>query len=255
MLTLLTPTRNRRIAFSLLESYIARQSYRDFQWIVVNDGTESYDYTQGQEVVTRFPKPGEPHSLCANLLAGIPCVRGSAVVIVEDDDWLAPTYLSKMAELLGEADLAGFAPAHYYNLCTRRLRILRNERHCSLGQSGMRLATLPLLAEICREGRPSVDLQLWRRWSGSRKVCRDAKVHVGIKCMPGERGIGSGHRSPRGTLDSSFRILRRLIGEFDSEPYVRISRTIGEQNVIPSRSTGLANAGTDSSQPDPARAL
>lgn len=227
--TIITPTRNRSVSFGLLEKWIGRQTYSgNIQWIVVNDGSEPYQYHLGQEVLKRQPQNGEIHSLCSNILFALPRIRGEAVIVAEDDDWLAPNYLEKVVEGLGKADLTGSAPAIYYNLAGPGFRVLENLEHCSLGQSAFHARVIPLLEKIAREGDPMIDQKLWRQWTGSRHIFPNSPpIHVGIKSMPGERGIGKGH-SMRGKIgdDRSLRQLSRFIGD-DADHYRKIFRQFG----------------------------
>ena len=50
-LTIITCTRNRPDAFGLLEQWMRRQTRKWNQWIVINDGDQTYKYTLGQEVI------------------------------------------------------------------------------------------------------------------------------------------------------------------------------------------------------------
>ena len=218
MITLLTPTRNRALAFDLAQTWIERQTYCGaWEWIVVNDGSEPYRYRCGQRVIARVPEPGEGHSLCMNLRAGLAAVRGEKVVIVEDDDYLAPEYLETMARWLDEAELAGSCPAIYYDVRGRALRRLRNAKHASLGQTGFRQSLAPQLTELCRQGRPFVDLELWRHCAAKRHLAANEAgkghpLHVSMKCLPGEPGIGMGHRMRSAQPDADFALLRAMIG-------------------------------------------
>lgn len=229
MITLLTPTRNRALAFDLAQTWIERQTYcGPWEWIVVNDGSEPYRYRCGQRVIARVPEPGEGHSLCMNLCAGLAAVCGEKVVIVEDDDYLAPEYLETMVRWLDEAELAGSCPAIYYDVRGRAVRRLRNVKHASLGQTGFRQSLAPQLAELCGQGRPFVDLELWRHGAAKRHLAANEAgnghpLHVSMKCLPGEPGIGMGHRM-RGTQpDGDFAILRAMIGAEATAKYEVLS--------------------------------
>jgi hypothetical protein len=218
VLTVITPTRDRPEAFALLERWVARQTLQPDQWIVVNDGPVPYEYHACQDAVQRATKPGELHSLCSNLLTAIPLVKGDRIAILEDDDWLGPDYLNRLDGALIEAELAGSAPALYYNVAHRRFHVNRNAGHCSLGQTGLRVSLLPTLRRICRRGNPYIDLRLWHSHGGSRLVIPSAGLHVSMKGMPGTKGIGKGHARRYGRPDPDGAVLLSWIGQ-DAQEY------------------------------------
>jgi glycosyltransferase involved in cell wall biosynthesis len=229
MITLLTPTRNRPVAFNLLQKWVERQTYSGpLQWIVVNDGSTHYDYRLGQTVVERNPASDIKHSLCMNLLAGLPLIQGTKLLIAEDDDYLAPEYVQTMSAWLDEAELVGTSPAVYYDIDRRIFRKWRNDRHASLGQTGLRRTLVPWLAMTADQDDPFVDMKLWHRRSGRAKLRRnrardDSLLHLSVKRLPGEPGIGFGHRMRHGQQDHDFSILRRFIGEEPASYYVAIA--------------------------------
>jgi hypothetical protein len=160
--------------------------------------------------------------MCANLLAGLEHFTGGKLIVLEDDDWIAPGYLQAMSALLDAADLAGFAPATYYNLRRRVLRHFTNGQHCSLGQTGLTAAAVPCLERACRSEPRFVDLDLWKNWTGTRRIAASNGMHLSIKSMPGARGIGDGHDYLQGTPDPHFHGLRRFLGS-EAEPYIEIA--------------------------------
>jgi GT2 family glycosyltransferase len=214
VLTLITPTRDRPEAFALLERWIAAQTYSEpFHWIVVNDspdGDEQYRYTRNQRVIVRKPVPRERHSLCENLKTALENLPESTteIAIVEDDDFYMPRYLDTVVGLLVRHELAGIAPAAYYNVRSRRYRTHRNHSHASLAQTAFRPSVVPELIDICRQGNPFIDLRIWRQTTKSKYLLTQAGLHVGIKGMPGARGIGSGHVLDMGTADRHLAIFR-----------------------------------------------
>lgn len=191
---------------------------------MVNDGCEPYRYRCGQRVIERKPAAGEGHSLCMNLRAGLAAVRGVKIIIVKDDDYLAPAYVATMARWLAGAELAGSCPAIYYDVRGRVLRRMRNAGHASLGQTGFRRSLVPRLTELCGKGRPFVDIKLRRLCKTGRHLAANRggdgrPLDVSMKCLPGEPGIGIGHRMRNGERDGDFAILRTLIGPVAARLY------------------------------------
>lgn len=229
--TVITPTRNRPVSFGLLERWIGRQTYTGpLQWIVVNDGTIPYDTTRGQTVISRHPRPGEGHSLPENLLAAIPHVEGEFVFICEDDDWYAPTFIAGHLEEFDQgADIVGCKPSRHYNLLTRRFRTFQL-KHCNLGSTGFRRNLLDEFKAVCldraAEGSFGVDVRLWKTNKPAYARANESSnvQHVGLKGMPGEPGLGMGHKLDYGTRDEpGMPVLRQWIGEADWDVYRRIT--------------------------------
>jgi hypothetical protein len=208
MLTLITPTRNRPVAFDLLEQWVEAQTYPDsYQWIVVNDGDEPYRYRMNQQVLHRIPSAGEGPSPHQNLLYAIPHIRGDKILIIEDDDYYRPDYLRFMADLLEHYALAGEGRAIYYNVRTRRYVEWPNFQHASLAQTGLRVEGLPTLIDGCRQQGRFIDVFLWENFPGLKHIFTGRDLHVGIKGMPGEKGFGDCH-GEGGSPDADLQIFR-----------------------------------------------
>lgn len=223
--SLVTPTRNRPAAFVLLERWVQRWAVESdkppsFEWIVGTDGDVGYAYTMGQEVVRRpsMPDVTGAASLCGNLMAALGRVRGEIVLVLEDDDWYAPAHLDALIAVFNDAavELAGTVPAFYYHLPSRRWQRMGNKAHASLSQTAFRRSLIPTVIDICRRQRPFLDMELWRTPGVTRTLLdnvAEGKVrHLGMKGLPGERGIGMGHRSLLKHADASLAWLESQIG-------------------------------------------
>ena len=134
MLTLLTATGARPAAWALCERWMARQDYAGpIRWIIVDDGPEPQPVTfqrKGWQLVLVRPSPhwapGQ-NTQARNLLKGLAAVGpDERLVIIEDDDWYAPDWLTTVAAELEHAELVGEHRARYYNVEQRRGRQLAN---------------------------------------------------------------------------------------------------------------------------------
>lgn len=240
---IITPTRNRPQAFELLLKYITPQivAFNEFnvsiRWIVVNDG--DCDYSKGiHSEVRRIPKEGERHSLCENILCGLSYAEPEdVVVIVEDDDYYAPHYLDivlRQFRTNPKLELFGTHPALYYNLGHRVYKSCKNAGHASLAQSAVRGDGVDFLRRCARAGKPMMDLRLWEAykayptWQLDPNEFFDMPLHVSMKSLPGEKGIGMGHRPERykssWTPDPDLAQLEQWIGA-DVELYRQLADT------------------------------
>jgi len=211
---LITPTRNRAKAFDLTQKWMGRQTHRNFEWVVVNDGNEEYDYSDyRQKIIKRTPKDGEGHSLCENLKVGLKHTDADYILVVEDDDWYSSNYIEIMLKKLKEYDLVGNSPAIYYHLSRKLYRNIKNFEHSSLAQTGFKGKLKPFVISIAEQGRPMIDLALWRSFSGNKTILQNEGLHVSVKGLPGESGIGMGHRLKQGIADPEGTLLKGLIGE------------------------------------------
>ena len=145
-------------------------------------------------------------------------------MIVEDDVYLAPEYLERMAQWLDEVELRGELPSHLLRRARASAAAPAQYPPREPRADGVRKSLAPHLAELCLIGTPYVDLKLWRHDTAKRHLkaneTQDGRpLHVSMKCLPGEAGIGIGHRMRGGQRDGDFSILRALLGPEASRVY------------------------------------
>lgn len=223
-LTLITPTGDRQEAFALCERWIANQRYTgDFTWIVADDGVDPTACTMGQQVIRR--QPGKGHTLCAQLRDVLPLVETDLILIIEDDEYYGPDYLSTMVGQLEHADLVGERASKYYFPTQRKWMQYPAWHHVALCRMGWRRSVLPTaIAAVTGTDHRSVDLRIWNAWTGSRRVwidtVGDMRLSVGIKGMPG-RACGV-NRPPVGSHDDpNGEKLRQMLGN-DADVYLQM---------------------------------
>jgi hypothetical protein len=216
LVTLITPTGDRQEAFKLCERWISQQRYQGaVQWIVIDDGETPTLCTRGQEYFRRNHR-GERHSLAVNLRRAIREIRGDHVLIIEDDDYYGPDYLSTMVGALQRADLVGELGAKYYYIRHRKWRHRLAETWASLCRTGFNANVISTLNECAQDNHPSVDLRLWNAWRGSRETWSDEvgtfRGCVGIKGVDGRqsRGWRPAHDARQ---DHDYSTLRKWIGD------------------------------------------
>lgn len=223
--TLITPTGARPEAFELCISLVKRQTFKEWHWIVVDDGpiqlNESPSWIAlascGRCTYLR-PTPiwASSNTQKRNLQAALAACHTEWICFIEDDDWYHPEYLERSLKKANEGySLVGEANANYYHLPSSSFRMMGNRIHASLAQTIMNRSLVPCLIEILAKNEHSFDILLWQAaWRISKPFLFPTSTHaVGIKGMPGRPGLGIGHRpGNRWGKDTSCSVLRDLIG-------------------------------------------
>lgn len=224
---LVTPTGGRPEAIALLASYLNAQTYKGMViWHIIDDCDPATPVPQMREgIVVEYTRPEwrwEPgmNTQCPSLYRVLKWIPDSALVLIaEDDDLYRPQYIETMVNALKTADLVGEGGARYYNVATRRGRLLPSQHHASLTATGCTGKALALLREICCAGSRRIDMDLWRMFEGKKAILPPLNV-VGIKGMPGRGGIGVGHRETFGDPDPDGELLRHWAGDL-ADNYLR----------------------------------
>lgn len=112
---IITRTKDRNIMLSRAMESVAQQTYRDFTWVVVNDGG---DRAGVQEILSEWPHDVNDivfvhhevnKGMEAASNAGIAASRSTFVVIHDDDDTWHPHFLEKTVDYLESAQGTGCA--------------------------------------------------------------------------------------------------------------------------------------------------
>jgi hypothetical protein len=220
MLTLLTATGARPVAWALCLRWMSLQTYRGpVRWVVVDDGPQASpatDFPRHWTVDVLRPDPlwvpGQ-NTQARNLQAGLGVIDDSEkLVIIEDDDYYAPEWLAQVHGWLDHHDVVGEPRARYYHVGRRIAHEHRNTTHSSLCSTATRGAGTATLREACQQQDEFIDIVLWRK--ARVKALYESHYVVGIKGLPGRQGIGIGHRdSFKGTPDPTGAVLRKWIGD------------------------------------------
>lgn len=229
MLTLVTLTGDRPVAWALCQQFMACQDYQgSVRWVIVDDGAQAQEISFERagwslEVLRPLPFWSEgQNTQSRNLQEALKVISDTErVVFIEDDDWYATYWLSLIDQQLDLADLVGEKCAFYYNIQYRRYRQLNNQTHSSLCSTAVKGKALLNLRAISQFKMDFIDIALWKS-SASRRLFRGSSV-IGIKGMPGRSGIGMGHRPPREFQpDSSGGVLRTKVGN-DADLYLNLT--------------------------------
>lgn len=198
MITVITPTGDRPLMLALCRQWIAMQTVKPDQWIVVDDGKVASTPPPGADYIRRAPRRSDgDQTLVVNLKKAIPYIKGSKILIMEDDEYYAPGYIERMAKELETHEVVGIIEAKYYHLPSGGNVQIANIVHASLAQTGFRESFLPTFDKLLRDHSPYLDARLWKvalvAMRGHLFPDREAMLYVGMKGMPGRTGIGTGH--------------------------------------------------------------
>lgn len=201
--TLLTCTSDRPEAFKLLEYYVARQTVKFDDWIILDDGNVPAVLTMNQRHVY-CPECRSGTSMINKLkLAFAPgMIKTDMVILFEDDDFYAPNWVETCVKNLGDGkcDLFGEGRAVYYNVRDRWWFEHGNMSHASLCSTALTRRLYPLALKLCNDPNPFLDDRLWKAAHANRRRILDPvsnggkRLVVGIKAMPGKAGYGGGHQ-------------------------------------------------------------
>ena len=230
LVTLITPTGGRPKAFTFCQQMMMRQTYKGpIQWIVIYDTPEEIEIIVPTDSnikveVHRGPKDYRPNinTQRPNLNHALQFVKGSVVVLPEDDDNYQPKFLQTILGFLNNYEIAGEACSTYYNLKERCYKEWNNTKHASLCQTGILTKRLDILDEAINSGELFMDIALWRsalkHKLSSIMFMLDSPCVVGMKGI--ERfGIGAGHKPEGFIRDPGFEKLVELVGKEDAETY------------------------------------
>ncbi len=227
--TLITPSSDRQLCINRCEDYIKRQTYRGpLQWIIAEDSKIPYNLTLGQDHIHLNPKDDKVSSFLKNITSILPRIEYDKVLIIEDDDWYSPDYIKLYCTRLERYELVGEGPARYYNIKERLWRICGNEHRASFCQTALKANQLSALYVSIQRHNAFVDSRLWNK--KCRKFVFQGDCHcIGIKGMPGKKGIGMGHRPLNRktffTPDPDMKQLEKWIGKPDTDYYRGIYAT------------------------------
>ncbi len=216
--SVITPTSNRPVGFALAEIFMARQTRQPDEWIVADGGMQPVVCTLGQVHLHEVSAPG-PKNFAGNLLRALDAATGDVIVCFEDDDHYKPEHLERLVARLAAADalIAGDDDQRYYNVLKRCWRTFNNEGGC-LCQTAFRRELVPVFQTAIRgqiaKNHYGIDTAFWKAVPRARwNLARDHTV-LGIKGLPGQVGLGIGHRPGSGwTADPRLTQLTAWIGD------------------------------------------
>ncbi len=196
-ITILTTTCDRPEAFAVCERWMARQTVKWLQWLVLDDGETKATCTQGQEH-HHWPQFRGHGSMVNKIKRALEddLIKGDALIVIEDDDFYAADYLQWCLTALANHALIGECSNLYYNVRHRWWFDHANRHHASLCATAMRRSVFPqLLAECNFSLDPFIDSRLWENCRLPKQAHApfpgQRRRTIGIKAMPGNFGVGA----------------------------------------------------------------
>lgn len=224
-ISVVTTTHNRPRCLELLELWLARQTVQPWEWLVIDDGTDHYLPRHHATVHLRDFAGEITDSFRGNWLHALDRIHGDMVIVMEDDDWYHPRYIETMVALLGPGDLAGLAGEAIYHPRMQRWMTMCNGDNASLASTVWPSRVSPVLgAHVAAIDTVYQDCYLWcaayaRQWDYRLTLNRaddGRSLHVGLKGLPGAKGLGHYHDGQFGLPDPGGRILERWVGRMDA---------------------------------------
>lgn len=222
MLVLITPTGDRQVAFSQCERLMFSQHWEgEVLWIVVDDGktaTKLSDLPERWQRAVIRPKPlwsdGE-NTQGRNLQEALRAigeidVGNPQLLFIEDDDFYDTNWLRAAHAALETHQLVGEAPSRWYNAKTKTYGVEDQHSHASLRCTGIRGEAINAFRESLNEKTPYYDLVLWRKFHGGALL--NSAQTIGVKGMPGRRGVTPWHDKAEGLVDISGKMAARWFG-------------------------------------------
>lgn len=228
-ISLITPTADRPVAFGLCERWMARQTVHPDEWIVADGGQTPAVCTQGQRHLHQPCPPGFGNFL-NNVRHGVEAATGDLLIFIEDDDWYAPPHLESLSRQVSpDIQAVGDDLQQYYHLGHRVWRTFNN-KGASLCQTGLTRRAVPCFLKALERARADrsygVDARFWSSIPPALTSLQRTQTAVGMKGLPGQAGLGIGHRPNLGPPwhrdDSAYSALRKWVGA-DVEVYRSLS--------------------------------
>ncbi len=224
MIALLTPTGNRLEQFRRCAEFMKRQTYDGkVVWVIVDDcvpkTTDNVtEYFRDNWIIHKvYPRPAwtyNQNTQGRNMEAGLNAVmnyKPEAIFVIEDDDYYKSIYLERMMANFGDYWAIGETRTIYYNVAYRRYLVNGNDAHASLFQTAIRPEAVEYMMRS--NGSLFIDAEFWSKVP-NKKLFHEGNLSIGIKGMPGRRGIGYGHREAmRMNDDCNMNYLKSIIGE------------------------------------------
>ena len=101
LITIFTPTYNRKEQIKRLYNSLKNQSYKDFEWLIVDDGSTDdtselvHDFVEEKAILIKYIKQsnGGKHTAYNTALN---YAEGKYFFCIDSDDWIGDNFLEKL---------------------------------------------------------------------------------------------------------------------------------------------------------------
>jgi len=222
-ITVITPTADQPTGIALLEQYMERQTVQPDEWIVADDGDVPAVLTKNQTHLYTSRQYEGGKSLANNILKGLEQATGDIILIMEHDDYYQPNHIEVSLEMLKGYDAAGCIWQRYYNLEHQCYLIMQNVGSALCNTAFIKEVTPKMVyaaQKAFEKDKYCVDRFFWD--AQTRTNVHQINTVVGIKGLPGRKGLGLGHRPESGRKwekDLNHTILKQWVGD-DVKNYI-----------------------------------
>ncbi|MCJ7447905.1 MAG: glycosyltransferase family 2 protein [Bacteroidales bacterium] len=229
MIVLITPTGARQMQFDLCTYFMKRQTYPgNVTWIIIDDCNPRTTDNVGEgfrdnwTIIKVYPTPlwDGRNTQARNLGTGIDVLLNNfkredveAIFMIEDDDYYKPIYIERMLLRLKGFWAAGEMNTIYYNVLYNSYADNNNRAHSSLFQTAFTYDAIPIFQQ-CLPAK-FIDAHFFMIMDKTKvNLFNEGNLAVGMKGLPGRKGIGAGHNRMVGhPIDHNFQFLKSIIGE------------------------------------------
>lgn len=162
---LVTTTKGRPAAIEMLKKHISKQTFEDFEWLIIAEDFEGYKFPKNATVIKRDGSKDTLPSICHNWLTALDYFESSKhdrCICAEDDDWYTAEYLRETNKHLDKCELFGWSEDAYYYVLSRKGKRCHNVAHASLACTAFKRSVIPYMRECCMQGSVFIDVLLWR---------------------------------------------------------------------------------------------
>lgn len=197
-ITALTAHCDRPEAWDLCARYMARQTRKPDQWLVLDSSPKSDP--KGSDYYHVPERPDMPSKVLFAIENNL--IKGDAVVFWENDDWFRSDWIEWCEGGFGRNyEIIGEGNAVYYQCRHRWWSECRNVRHAALVQTAVHRDMLELVANVIKSyASPFFDTRLWaldcNKFLATPQTPAERRV-VGIKGMYGRKGYSGEHNAFR----------------------------------------------------------
>jgi len=247
-ITAITLTGDRLLAFALCQNWMSRQTVSPDQWIIVDDGKVPCQWLEQKSwksdgimnYVRREPMLDDPKpTLHINFWCALSLIKGSKIIIIEDDEYYAPSYMEEMSCRLDRYEVVGIMKSKYYNMASGGYCTNTNVARASLAETAFRSSFLPEFGRLLRNGivglselpaidRTWLDVLIWKLMRESPAdrgflfIDTNRPLYLGVKGLPGRPGLVGHGGYPYRSFDTLDRkVLKQWVPE-DYQIYLDI---------------------------------